>query len=54
MTICNMAIEAGAKVGMIKPDSTTIEYLKILNIIKKLILMIYILIVKKIMTRLLL
>ncbi|MGB4614200.1 MAG: 3-isopropylmalate dehydratase large subunit [Erysipelotrichaceae bacterium] len=28
MTICNMAIEAGAKVGMIKPDSTTIEYLK--------------------------
>ncbi len=28
MTVCNMAIEAGAKVGMIKPDSTTLNYLK--------------------------
>tara|TARA_B100001113_G_scaffold98840_1_gene79640 strand:- start:1419 stop:2384 length:966 start_codon:yes stop_codon:yes gene_type:complete len=28
MTICNMAIEAGAKVGLIAPDKTTIEYIK--------------------------
>ena len=26
MTICNMAIEAGAKVGLIAPDETTIDY----------------------------
>lgn len=28
MTVCNMAIEAGARVGMIAVDDTTIEYLK--------------------------
>ena len=28
MTICNMAIGAGAKVGLVAPDETTIEYLK--------------------------
>ena len=28
MTICNMAIEAGAKVGLIATDSTTIDYVK--------------------------
>ncbi len=28
MTICNMAIEAGAKVGIIAPDKTTINYVK--------------------------
>jgi 3-isopropylmalate/(R)-2-methylmalate dehydratase large subunit len=28
MTICNMSIEAGAKVGLIATDSTTIEYVK--------------------------
>ena len=28
MTICNMSIEAGAKAGMMAPDSTTFEYLK--------------------------
>src|SRR5699024_12372777 len=28
MTICNMAIEAGAKYGMMKPDETTFEYVK--------------------------
>ena len=28
MTICNMAIEGGAKVGMIAPDKITLEYLK--------------------------
>ncbi len=28
MTICNMAIEAGAKAGMIAPDETTFAYLK--------------------------
>ena len=28
MTICNMAIEAGAKVGLIAPDETTIDYVR--------------------------
>ncbi|MBU2513357.1 3-isopropylmalate dehydratase large subunit [bacterium] len=28
MTLCNMAIEAGARGGMIAPDQTTFEYLK--------------------------
>lgn len=28
MTICNMAIEAGAKYGMMKPDETTFEYVR--------------------------
>ncbi|KRM88702.1 3-isopropylmalate dehydratase large subunit [Liquorilactobacillus vini] len=28
MTICNMAIEGGAKMGMMKPDQTTFDYLK--------------------------
>lgn len=28
MTICNMAIEAGAKYGLIQPDDTTIAYLE--------------------------
>ena len=28
MTICNMAIEAGAKVGLVAPDETTIEYVR--------------------------
>ncbi|WP_418128859.1 3-isopropylmalate dehydratase large subunit [Staphylococcus sp. HKU1] len=28
MTICNMAIEAGAKYGMMQPDETTFEYVK--------------------------
>jgi 3-isopropylmalate/(R)-2-methylmalate dehydratase large subunit len=28
MTICNMAIEAGARAGLIAPDETTYEYLK--------------------------
>ena len=28
MTTCNMAIEAGAKVGLIAPDETTINYVK--------------------------
>ena len=28
MTICNMAIEGGSKVGMIAPDEVTFEYLK--------------------------
>lgn len=28
MTICNMAIEAGAKSGLISPDDTTFEYLR--------------------------
>ena len=28
MTICNMAIEAGARAGMIAPDETTIEWLR--------------------------
>ncbi len=28
MTICNMTIEAGARAGMIAPDTTTIEFLK--------------------------
>ena len=28
MTICNMSIEAGARAGMVAPDSTTYEYLR--------------------------
>ena len=28
MTLCNMAIEAGARAGMIGVDDTTIEYLR--------------------------
>ena len=28
MTVCNMAIEAGARAGMVAPDETTFEYLK--------------------------
>jgi 3-isopropylmalate/(R)-2-methylmalate dehydratase large subunit len=28
MTVCNMTIEAGGRVGMIAPDETTFEYLK--------------------------
>lgn len=28
MSICNMAIEAGARAGMIKPDQTTFDYIK--------------------------
>ena len=28
MTICNMSIEAGARVGMVAPDETTFEWLK--------------------------
>ncbi len=30
MTICNMAIEAGAKVGLIAPDKTTIDYIRVM------------------------
>ena len=29
MTVCNMAIEMGAKAGLIAPDETTFEYLKV-------------------------
>ena len=28
MTVCNMSIEAGARAGMIAPDTTTFEYLR--------------------------
>ena len=28
MTVCNMSIEAGARAGMISPDTTTVEYLR--------------------------
>jgi 3-isopropylmalate/(R)-2-methylmalate dehydratase large subunit len=28
MTLCNMSIEAGARVGMVAPDETTFDYLK--------------------------
>ena len=28
MTVCNMSIEAGARAGMIAPDSTTFEYVR--------------------------
>ena len=28
MTVCNMAIEAGARAGLVAPDETTFEYLK--------------------------
>ncbi len=29
MTICNMSIEAGARAGMVAPDATTFEFLKV-------------------------
>ena len=28
MTVCNMAIEAGARVGMVAVDNNTIEYFR--------------------------
>jgi 3-isopropylmalate/(R)-2-methylmalate dehydratase large subunit len=28
MTICNMSIEAGARAGLVRPDSTTFEYIR--------------------------
>ena len=28
MTLCNMAIEAGARAGLVAPDEKTYEYLK--------------------------
>ena len=28
MTVCNMAIEGGARAGIIAPDEKTIEYVK--------------------------
>lgn len=28
MTICNMSIEAGARAGLVSPDTTTVEYLR--------------------------
>ena len=28
MTLCNMAIEMGAKAGIVPPDEKTFEYLK--------------------------
>ena len=28
LTICNLSIEMGAKIGMVAPDDTTFEYLK--------------------------
>src|SRR5262249_6480067 len=28
MTVCNMSIEAGARVGMVAPDETTFEYIR--------------------------
>mgnify|MGYP001766473478 CR=1 FL=1 len=33
MTICNMSIEMGARGGLIAPDETTFEYLKILSVV---------------------
>ena len=29
MSVCNMTIEAGARAGLIAPDETTFEYLKV-------------------------
>lgn len=29
MTVCNMAIEFGAKAGLVAPDETTFTYLKV-------------------------
>lgn len=28
LTVCNMAIEGGARVGYINPDKTTVDYLR--------------------------
>ena len=33
MTVCNMAIEGGARCGYVQPDETTFEYLKHLLIL---------------------
>ncbi len=35
MTVCNMTIEMGARVGMIAPDETTFEYLRGRNFVPK-------------------
>lgn len=35
MTVCNMAIEMGARAGMIAPDETTFEYLRGRNFVPK-------------------
>ncbi len=35
MTVCNMAIEMGARAGMIAPDETTFEYLRDRNFVPK-------------------
>ncbi len=35
LTICNMAIEAGAKNGIMEPDETTLEYVQKVNVQKK-------------------
>lgn len=35
MTVCNMAIEAGARVGMVAVDDKTIEYVKVVAMHQK-------------------
>ncbi len=36
MTICNMSIEFGSKMGIMNPDQTTYDYLKGRNVFPKL------------------
>ncbi|SUB18448.1 3-isopropylmalate dehydratase large subunit 1 [Pantoea agglomerans] len=35
MTLCNMAIEMGAKAGLVAPDETTFNYLKRSSVLRR-------------------
>ncbi len=35
MTVCNMSIEAGARAGLIAPDEKTIDYLRVVRLLRR-------------------